>query len=62
MILLMNQDKGMGTKESDSPAPILLPFLHFAEGLNLKSATHVSQRVRQYRLRPGKDKSKQERV
>ena len=25
-----NQDRGMGTKESDSPAPILLPFLRLA--------------------------------
>ncbi len=32
-----------------------------AERLNLKSASNVSQRVRQYRMRPVKDKSKQER-
>jgi hypothetical protein len=62
MILLMNQDKVMGTKESVSPAPILLPFLHVAEGLNLKSESNVSRRVRHYRLSPGKDKSKQERA
>jgi len=35
---LRNQDKGMGTKESDSSVPILLPFRPFAERLNLKSA------------------------
>ena len=33
-----------------------------AECLNLKSASNVSQRVRQYRLRLTKDKSKQERA
>jgi REP element-mobilizing transposase RayT len=33
-----------------------------AERLNLKSASNLSQRVRKYRLRPGKDKSKQERA
>ena len=43
----MNQDKGMGTKEPDSPAPMLLPFLHLAERLSLKSAGNVSQRVGQ---------------
>lgn len=62
MILLMNQDKRMGTKESVSPAPIRLPLFHLAERLSLKSASNVSQRVRQYRLRPEKDKSKQERA
>ena len=43
----MNQDKGMGTKEPDSPAPMLMPFLHLAERLSLKSAGNVSQRVGQ---------------
>lgn len=52
----------MGTKESGSPAPILLPSLHLAARLGLKSTRNVNQRVRPYRMKPGKDKSKQDRA
>ena len=51
-----------GDKRIRFSCPILLPSLHLAARLGLKSTRNVNQRVRPYRMKPGKDKSKQDRA